>query len=74
MIYEINFPNFKRARSKVFIALCKNVSNVTEVKTRIVSASITEGEAGEREREAVNFAFVNARLVSKTTIVISSDR
>ena len=65
MIDEINFPNFKQAHSKAFIGLCRNVLNAAEVKTRIVSASTNEGETGEREREIVNFAFIDARLVSK---------
>jgi EKC/KEOPS complex subunit CGI121/TPRKB len=65
MIYEINYPNFKQPHSKAFIALCRNVFNAAELKSRIISASITEGEAGQKEREAMNFAFVNARLVSK---------
>ncbi len=35
------------------------------LKARIVRASTLEGSEGQVEREAVNFAFVNARLVCR---------
>ncbi|KAF8905834.1 kinase binding protein CGI-121-domain-containing protein [Gymnopilus junonius] len=33
-------------------------------KARIIAASTAEGDFGEKEREAVNFAFVDARLIT----------
>lgn len=50
--------------SAVNIALFVNVANAAELRARIVRAASIAGEAGDREREAVNFAFVDARLVS----------
>jgi EKC/KEOPS complex subunit CGI121/TPRKB len=71
MIYNINFPHFNQAHSQVFITLFRNVSNAAEIKGRIVAASIAEGESGERQRETVNFAFLDARLVSKANVTLS---
>lgn len=48
----------------VHIALFTNVQNAADLRTRLVQAASMTGPEGEREREAVNFAFVDARLVS----------
>ncbi|KZT13190.1 CGI-121-domain-containing protein, partial [Laetiporus sulphureus 93-53] len=48
----------------VHVALFADVANAAAVRARIIRASITEGQEGEHEREAVNFAFVDARLIS----------
>ncbi|KAI0269412.1 CGI-121-domain-containing protein, partial [Gloeopeniophorella convolvens] len=50
--------------STVHIALFKHVTNAAELRARIVRASTLEGEEGDAEREAVNFGFVDARLVT----------
>jgi EKC/KEOPS complex subunit CGI121/TPRKB len=61
---SLHFPHFQVNYSNAYIALFRNVSNSENLKNRIISASITEGELGDKEREAVNFAFIDARLVS----------
>jgi EKC/KEOPS complex subunit CGI121/TPRKB len=53
------YPHF----STVHLALFVNVTNAAKLKARIVRASTLEGTEGQVEREAVNFAFVDARLV-----------
>ena len=50
--------------STVHIALFTSVTNAAELRARIVQAATQSGEEGERAREEVNFAFVDARLVS----------
>ncbi|PPQ73107.1 hypothetical protein CVT26_014728 [Gymnopilus dilepis] len=58
------YPQFDSRHSQVHIALFRNVSNAAAVKARIIAASTAEGEFGEKEREAVNFAFVEARMIT----------
>lgn len=60
---SLYFPHFQADRS-AHIALFRNVSTSENLKNRIVSASLAEGELGDKEREAINFAFIDARLVS----------
>ena len=50
--------------SVVYTALYTSVTNSAEIRKRIVAAATEEGEAGDREREAVDFAFIDAKLVS----------
>ena len=48
---------------KVHIALFRNVANSAEIRKRIIAAATLTGDEGDAERERVNFAFVDARLV-----------
>lgn len=57
---SVHFPHFP---ASVHIALFKNVKNAASLRARLVTASTMEGEEGERERAAVNFAFIDGRLV-----------
>ncbi|CAE6464780.1 unnamed protein product [Rhizoctonia solani] len=50
--------------SRVHIALFTNVQNASELRSRLIKASTMEGEEGEEEREAVNFAFVDAAPIT----------
>jgi len=59
----LQFPQFDPP-AKAHIALLRDVTNAAEVKTRIIAASTAEGDNGDAEREAVNFAFIEASLVS----------
>jgi EKC/KEOPS complex subunit CGI121/TPRKB len=56
------YPHFS---STVHVALFIDVTNAAKLKARIVRASTLEGPEGQWEREAVNFAFVDARLVRR---------
>ncbi|CAE6347125.1 unnamed protein product, partial [Rhizoctonia solani] len=50
--------------SRVHIALFANVQNAPDLRSRLIKASTMEGEEGEKEREAVNFAFVDAAPIA----------
>lgn len=60
------FPHFPPETSTAYFALFRNVENAASLRQRIVkiSASTTKSERDEEERDAVNFAFIDARLVS----------
>ncbi|GJE83965.1 CGI-121-domain-containing protein [Phanerochaete sordida] len=58
------YPQFPPELATVYAALFTDVQNAAELKTRLVSASVMPGNEGDVEREAVNFAFVDARLVT----------
>lgn len=60
---SLHYPQFDAQQSQVSIALFRNVANAGAAKARIIAAATAEGEAGDAEREAVNFAFIDARLV-----------
>ena len=70
---SLHFPHFQVDYSYAHIALFRNVSSSEILKNRIISASVTEGELGDEERKAVNFAFINARLVSTTIYITIGD-
>ncbi|KIJ19744.1 hypothetical protein PAXINDRAFT_125890, partial [Paxillus involutus ATCC 200175] len=53
------FPQFKL--SVVYAAKFKGVTNAATVRSRIVNASLMGGEI---DREAINFAFINAKLIT----------
>ncbi|KAH0839516.1 hypothetical protein J3R83DRAFT_374 [Lanmaoa asiatica] len=48
----------------VFTAKFKNVKNAGAIRARIVKAATMEGPEGDKERDAVNFAFINATLIT----------
>ena len=64
-------PQF--ARPVVFAAKFKNVKNAGAVRQRIVKAATMAGPAGDKERDALNFAFVNARLASELSYNLLHD-
>ncbi|KAG8705267.1 hypothetical protein FRC09_003068 [Ceratobasidium sp. 395] len=55
-----HYKFFPTEFSRLHIALFTNVQNAPELRARLIKAATLEGEEGEREREAVNFAFVDA--------------
>lgn len=62
------FPHLTPDRATTHIALFRDVKNAAALRKRIISASTMEGDAGELEREEVNFAFIDARLVSPSCL------
>lgn len=58
---SFEYPQFDVQTS---IALFTVVENAAQLRARIVQAATLTGTDGDLEREAVNFAFVDARLVS----------
>lgn len=59
----LEYPHLPPKVSTVHLALFTNVSNAANLRRRLVYAVNLPGEDGEREREAINYAFVDARLV-----------
>ena len=60
-----HYPQFNAV---VYAAKFKEVNNADVVRTRIVKAATTLGTEGEAEREAVKFAFIEAKLVSRVSL------
>ena len=54
--------------SNIYIALFTGVKNAAEVRSRIIKAANMDGVDGEAERQAVNFAFINAKLVRSSSV------
>ena len=59
------YPHFPQDFSTVHVALFTDVTNSADIRSRIVRASQLDGPDGQLERDAVNFAFVDPRLVSR---------
>ncbi|KAJ6557212.1 kinase binding protein CGI-121-domain-containing protein [Mycena vulgaris] len=57
-------PQFPAHLSCVHAALYTDVSESDLLRKRLVTASTAEGIDGERERDALNFAFIEARLIT----------
>ncbi|KAJ7725362.1 kinase binding protein CGI-121-domain-containing protein [Mycena metata] len=57
-------PQFQAHLSCVHAALYTNVSDPDLLRKRLITASTAEGADGERERDALNFSFVEARLIT----------
>jgi hypothetical protein len=64
------FDHLER-QNVAYFSLYTNVSNSDEIRQRIVQAS--KPESPDSEREAVNFAFIDASLVS-TSATLCYDR
>ena len=60
---SLTFAHFPTALSTAHIALFTGITNAASLRARIIAASMMEGPQGNAEREAVNFAFVEASLV-----------
>ncbi|KAJ7134327.1 CGI-121-domain-containing protein [Mycena epipterygia] len=60
-------PQFPAHLSCVHAALYTNVSDSALLRKRLVTASTSEGIDGDRERAAVNFSFIEARLITSVT-------
>lgn len=52
----------------VYTARFKHVKNAGAIRGRIVKAATMDGPEGEKERDAVNFAFINAKLVGALVV------
>jgi EKC/KEOPS complex subunit CGI121/TPRKB len=55
------FPHF---RTTARTALFKDVKNAASLRARLIAASTMQGDEGVQERAAINFAFIDARLVN----------
>ncbi|KAJ7223171.1 kinase binding protein CGI-121-domain-containing protein [Mycena pura] len=57
-------PHFPAHLSYVHAVLFTDVSDADLLRMRLITASTAEGIDGERERDALNFAFIEARLIT----------
>ena len=57
-----DYPQFSLQAA---VSLFTNINNGLEIRKKIVEAATCQGEEGEALRNAVNFAFVDAKLVSR---------
>jgi EKC/KEOPS complex subunit CGI121/TPRKB len=64
------YPQFPAHLSVVHTALYTTVTNSLLLKKRIINASTAQGTTGDQEREAVNFAFIDARLVRPSHTIL----
>lgn len=65
MMETFTNPHFPKSLSIAHVALYASVNNAKDLRSRIIKASTLEGDEGEQERQAVNFAFIDARLVGR---------
>ena len=69
---SFRYTQFPPEFAAVHVALFTDVANAAELKKRLVAASVMPGEEGDIEREAVNFAFIDARLVRVLRDILES--
>ncbi|KAJ3540691.1 hypothetical protein NM688_g6192 [Phlebia brevispora] len=58
------YSQFPPELSNVHITLFTEVTNAAHLRTRLIQAATMPGPEGEAEREAVNFSFIDARLIT----------
>lgn len=62
---SFHFDHLERCQVAHY-ALYTPVNNAANIKERIISAAKAEGDVGDRERDDINFAFIDATLVRAT--------
>lgn len=60
---SFTYDCFPSHLSSIHAALFTPISNGSQLRSRIIGASTMEGDEGDRERDALNFAFIDAKLV-----------
>lgn len=66
IMQTFQYPQFPPNLDTVHVALFTQLQNAAQLRKRLVAAATMPGQEGNNEREAVNFAFIDARLVSAT--------
>lgn len=59
-----HLSQFPVDHSSVHLAFFKNVTNSADLRKRLVAAATMEGEEGDKERDLLDYAFVEANMVS----------
>lgn len=59
-----HLSQYSLSYSSIHLALFHNVTNSAELRKRLVAASTMEGLEGDRERDRLDYAFVEADMVS----------
>lgn len=65
MLESYTYPHLSPDISQIYVGLLTDVTNAKAIRSRIIAASTAPGEAGDTEREALNFAFIDARTVNR---------
>ncbi|KAJ3498801.1 hypothetical protein NMY22_g19572 [Coprinellus aureogranulatus] len=62
------FPHLPAEKSTAYFALFRNVENAAALRQRIIKVSTLTStcERHEEEKDAVNFAFIDARLITES--------
>ncbi|KAG7529522.1 hypothetical protein FFLO_05590 [Filobasidium floriforme] len=58
-----HLSHFPVDHSSVHLAFFKNVTNSADLRKRLVAAATMEGEEGDRERDLLDYAFVEANMI-----------
>jgi EKC/KEOPS complex subunit CGI121/TPRKB len=59
-----NLPHFPVEHSSIHLAFFKNVTNSADLRKRLVAAATMEGSEGDAERDVLDYAFIEANMVS----------
>jgi len=59
-----NLPHFPVEHSSIHLAFFKNVTNSADLRKRLVAAASMEGPEGDAERDVLDYAFIEANMVS----------
>jgi EKC/KEOPS complex subunit CGI121/TPRKB len=70
-LFSAHYAHHPPALTGVHIALFTSVTNAAALRAQIVQAATLEGNAGDMAREAVDFAFVDTRLVRFIIVSVS---
>ncbi|KZT21228.1 CGI-121-domain-containing protein [Neolentinus lepideus HHB14362 ss-1] len=60
----ISYPYFPAHLSRAYIALYTSVTDAGSLRSRIINAATLASPEGDQERELLNFAFVDPRLIT----------
>lgn len=66
------FPHLPAHLQNIYICFFANVSNSKYLRARLISASTLPGDAGDAEREAVNFAFLDPKAVRSLVLILDA--
>lgn len=61
-------PNFPREFSSIHLCLFQNVTNSASLRARLVEAATMEGEQGDQARNEMDYGFVEASMVSSSSL------
>jgi EKC/KEOPS complex subunit CGI121/TPRKB len=59
-----NLPHFPVEHSSIHLAFFRNVTNSADLRKRLVAAATMEGSEGDVERDILDYAFIEANMVS----------
>lgn len=66
------FPHAADPLQEVHLALFRHISHGGELRQRLIQAASMQGAEGDTEREDVNFAFIDAALISSKEQILTA--